>query len=803
MKFSSLILLALLLFVAPLTAANAVLKASLDSSYLVKGEETGLTVYLQADQRPTTQPIIPSADHVTINFRQSGVRPLQNRQLIYVFTYTVRSFMVGTHTIPAFSMDIGGQSIESIPVELRVAPLDELTWNSQSEIGQTFKYASAIFTPEASPYDGQTFPAEIKIYLPNNTGGARTGVAELNYDGLVAWRFEAVPATTQVHLPTGAHTGVIFRSTASPIRSGKTSLGPGSVRLMMRVRYSERGMVITRDMPANFKIPQHIIQAKPLPTGAPEGFAGAVGSFMLSATAEVDELEDGDPIAVRLSVIGTGNLDSLPAPRLDAPDSDWKTYEPSRLERQGERRDVTGAVSFSQIVRPLNVQVQVPPFELVYFNPQTARYASTRTKPIPFKTKPSPRGPGSASIIPTLATPVEDMKGILAVIDPLRSQPGSGSLPWLRFWHFFPALLAAALLYRIAQLRVLPRFQTSERERQISRSLAELAAADNNEGTFLRAAGAFVERWIPDEEREDELTALLARRDTDCFRPDHAERTISPKDRQSLLKTLKARALSTLPALVLFATLFLAGPIEANTSEAASFDGAEGAYREGNYRTALEFYSTSPAPHSADVLYNIGNCHYQLDAPGKAVLYYHRALLLDPTHPESLQNLRFTKRTLGTLSIVREPYQTNLAKLSRSAYQTITSFGGWLTGLALLSFFAFAPGAGKVLSSIALGCGALVTSAGVACQIYYPDDAEFAILAERAVMTNSSPIKAHTDASETSPSVIDVPPGSLCRILAPRGNWTYVQFPNRTRAWVPTPKVTPLLPSDPEEGDRL
>ncbi len=53
---------------------------------------------------------------------------------------------------------------------------------------------------------------------------------------------------------------------------------------------------------------------------------------------------DLDPIAVKLAVRGTGNLDSLRAPALTGDLSDWKTYDPSRLERQGERRDITGQV---------------------------------------------------------------------------------------------------------------------------------------------------------------------------------------------------------------------------------------------------------------------------------------------------------------------------------------------------------------------------------------------------------------------------------------------------------------------------
>ena len=92
------------------------MKAVLDSSYLIKGEQTRLTLFLQSDVRPTTRPGIPVADHVTIQFLQEGLRVLQNRQRVYVYTYNIRSFQEGAHTIPEFSMQLGGTLIESVPV---------------------------------------------------------------------------------------------------------------------------------------------------------------------------------------------------------------------------------------------------------------------------------------------------------------------------------------------------------------------------------------------------------------------------------------------------------------------------------------------------------------------------------------------------------------------------------------------------------------------------------------------------------------------------------------------------------------
>ena len=88
--------------------------------------------------------------------------------------------------------------------------------------------------------------------------------------------------------------------------------------------------------------------------------------------------------------------------------------------------------------------------------------------------------------------------------------------------------------------------------------------------------------------------------------------------------------------------------------------------------------------------------------------------------------------------------------------------------------------------------GGLATAATI-CWVYYPDDAEFAPLAQQGIITSAERIEARTEASTAGSTVIEAPPGSRCRILAPRGPWTYVEFANLTRGWLPTAQVSNLV----------
>ena len=796
--------LGLVLLASSASLAGGILDAKLDSAFLVKGEVTRLSLELEDRTRPASQPVFLPNPDLQIKFLQDGLRILRNRKKLFIYTYSIQSFKEGTHLVPTFRITTTSGEAVSQPLPIRIAPLSELTLGTRKTGRRDLRYYSAVFAPDEAPYQGETFPAEVKVYLPET---ANAGMAELDHPGLVAWRFEAIPSLNRVVLPTGNHFGLTFRSTASPIRSGEVTLGPGRARIVLRTQRVQSGFTLWENVPVDFDIPARQILTRALPPGAPAGFNGAVGRFSIQSSADTDELEEGDPIAIRLTVTGRGNLDTLPAPTLDAPAGEWKSYEPSRLERQDERRDVTGTVRFSQIIRPLATQPEIPSFQLVYFDPGTAGYETARTAPILFKTRPGKKSSPSVAVIPTLSTPVEDMQGILGLVDPLRPAPSSSGMPWLRWWQLLPATLGLLLLAHLLRHRVLPRFRRSERERQVLAALAEIDRPDSDAGAFLRSSGSFIERWIPPDERSDLLKELLTRRDVDCFRPNIGDLAIDRRERSEIIRSLKTLALNTGRTLAVAAIMLggISPGEEPSDSPGQLHRQAEHAWSMGNYRIALELYTqTNPDPiPSANLLYNLGNCHYQLGEPGIAALHYHRALLQNPKHPEAKQNLRFLETKLGSITILRRPYERALARLDRKLYGNVLLAGGWTTALAILALFAFPSRIGRFGAFCGFASGTLLTAAATACFLSYPDDAEFAPLDEQAIVTSSARIEARTEASTAGNKVIDAPPGSRCRILAPRGPWTYVEFANLTRGWLPATSLTPLVPPATKPEQRL
>lgn len=74
-------------------------------------------------------------------------------------------------------------------------------------------------------------------------------------------------------------------------------------------------------------------------------------------------------------------------------------------------------------------------------------------------------------------------------------------------------------------------------------------------------------------------------------------------------------------------------------------DDAAAAYNKDDFNAALELYMKAAKEDgtSSELFYNIGNTYYKLDKKGMAILYYERALQLNPNNDDARSNLEFVK----------------------------------------------------------------------------------------------------------------------------------------------------------------
>ena len=146
--------------------------------------------------------------------------------------------------------------------------------------------------------------------------------------------------------------------------------------------------------------------------------------------------------------------------------------------------------------------------------------------------------------------------------------------------------------------------------------------------------------------------------------------------------------------LVIAALLFaMLGQAQTESCDQWFADG-NAAYNEGNFEQALEMYDNILASgvESATLYYNLGNTYYKTKEYAKAILYYEKALKLDPSNEDIKTNLEIAN--LAVVDKINPIPQSFIAKWWNSLKSLFSADGwAWLSvaafALLLLCLFAF------------------------------------------------------------------------------------------------------------------
>lgn len=780
----------LFLYLLVTSLGHANVRSLISSSFLARGEKAIFEIRVE-QQEPDEMPRIEEVKDVVIEpigFGRPQMYP--GRRMESSFQYIISSYETGIHVIPAVEVLVNGIKMKTEPLSIEVFDPSDLEWSESAsepaEAGDTVRYASIIRIPQRKFFENQAFASEIKIYVPRDLARsiADWGVPEFERKGLAVWRYEPSNQPGEVNLLGQPYVSLAYKTTMTALNSGEVEIGPATVRLIyvktVFDRFAQRIQLQT-----TLDVPKLGFTVAPLPEGAPEGFDNAVGQFSLRTAIKETNVTEGEPLALDVVVSGSGNLDNLRSPKMTDP-AGWKVYDATPSQRGEERRELQGTVVFSQFIRPLEMKTAIPPFRLVYFDPDTERYETVTTDFIPLVMSPAKGGVTEASGPPqSLAVPVERMSDILGLIDAGQLLNPSGRNAPLWLLHAFAACLALALITRALWMRYGHHFERDETKRKLRQDFATLARAASGDGlAFLRAAGGFAERWQLVDKNE-EIREILDERDRLCFREAKADVPVPRGRREKILRSLRKATLGIL--VFAFAGQLDAGEVSAKAKEA---------YDAARFEEAAKLWldAGSYEDLSADTLYNIGNAAYRMGAPGQAALYYRRALSRDAAHGEARQNLRFIERKYGSITIERPAYQYAIARIPLSAWKGSLWAGAWMLVIGLLVFPATRIGSPwRVAGVIGFVLGPLMMSLGGLGWRYFPDDAEFAAITRQAVVVGEK-IVLHTDAARTSPEVIDAPPGSVAEVIRRSGDWAYVAFATKTRGWVLIDAIEMVIP---------
>ncbi len=355
------------------------------------------------------RPNIPGIDGLKVQY----VGPSTKVQIVngqvsqsITFTYLLIPLKEKEFDLGPFTTTYGGQiyRTEAITLEASVAPgpvqaVTPAPYSGPSTVqSQAPDMGDRIFltmeVPKKTVYANEVLPLTIKVYVSD------MGLRDIEYP-----RFEHDGFSTGEHSQPERRTEVVrgvryevlvFTQDLFAIKEGDHVLGPAklSCKMVVRKETPRRSSFFGRSIfdddffSSRFgyntypvELESNVISVNILPfprAGRPDDFQGAVGDFTMEAYIEPLETKVGDPVGLRMSIGGMGNLDTVTAPRV-TPGDDFKTYEPQVTKKGGRK-------VYEQILIPKSAKVkEVPKVSFSFFNPRTGKYETLEKGPFPLK----------------------------------------------------------------------------------------------------------------------------------------------------------------------------------------------------------------------------------------------------------------------------------------------------------------------------------------------------------------------------------------------------------------------------------
>ncbi len=226
---------------------------------------------------------------------------------------------------------------------------------------------------------------------------------------------------------------------------------------------------------------------------------------------------------------------------------------------------------------------------------------------------------------------------------------------------------------------------------------------------------------------------------------------------------------------------------------------ADSAYNHEDFAQAVRLYHQAMTEEgiSPELYYNLGNSYYRIGKLGQAVIYYERALKLDPSFADARTNLQFVNT-----KIIDKPEDdsTFLDNLHRSISNIIdpnawawTAFCLFVLLLVCIGLYAFSPSVnirklgffgGFVVLLVFIYSLVIAAQTANAAQ-----DHKYAVIIVPTSNMGTAPGTARTDKNS---KIIPIHEGTVVEIVdslvlpgeASSPLWYDVKINNSTRAWV-------------------
>ena len=341
------------------------------------------------------------------------------KNIRYTYTYILQAMKEGDYEIPPAQLVLRGRVIESGPVRITVVKGSQPATTTQGKshtsaaapAGGSQKSSSLyvrMIVDKTKIYQGEPVAVTVKIF----SRVSLTGFEEVDMPEFDGFLKQEIPTPNLTSLQreyidgVPYNTGVIQRYLLFPQTTGDIKIDPVKIVCLVRKRmHASPGGFFDDFFDSYQTVRQTIfsnpltIHVSPLPAGAPEDFAGAVGTFGLDASLDKESLKVNDAVTLKVRISGNGNLKLIQPPKIDFP-PDFESYDPKVVSRiKNTVHGATGYKQFEYLMIPRHAgKYRIPPVVFSYFDPAEGSYKTLRTPAFTVEVQKGEEGAGTSVI---------------------------------------------------------------------------------------------------------------------------------------------------------------------------------------------------------------------------------------------------------------------------------------------------------------------------------------------------------------------------------------------------------------------
>ncbi len=401
MKKISLYILTLF-FVTFTFAQDASFTASVDKTTVAADEQFGLEFILNGASGGKNFKLPDLSKFMVL----SGPNQSTSMQFIngvvsssVTYSYVLQPKEAGKFTIGEATIESGGKQYKSQPIQITVTksgtkPKQQASGNTDDvQIGDNLFLRAVV--DKSRVYQGEQITVTYKIYTRVQVGNYSIN----KLPAMIGFWSEDLEVPQQINLTTETiegkqyRVGTLKKVALFPTQNGTLEITPLEIICQVQVQSKRQGNDIfdqffndpffggVQTKNVGIKNPPVKITVLPLPQeNVPNSFKGAVGKYSFNTTLNKNTAKTNEPLSLKATISGTGNIKTLEAPNIVLP-NDFEKYDP-KVSDDIKRSNgiISGTKSLEWLIVPRYPgEKKIPSMEFSYFDVGKKKYVTLKS----------------------------------------------------------------------------------------------------------------------------------------------------------------------------------------------------------------------------------------------------------------------------------------------------------------------------------------------------------------------------------------------------------------------------------------